>query len=135
MAEARKTTTRPQRPAKADAATRKKKFDPDEGKALVWPDLVYSELIAMIVVLIILSGASLIFNAPPEEPAVGARGGQRLGQHPRGEAREGHVEGHRRAPGRPPLGPRSRAGRPGPSGSTGARSEALGDAGTHGGPR
>lgn len=71
MAETRRSLTRPRRTVGEEEAAeaRRKKFDPDEGMVLVWPDLVYSELIAMVVTMILLSVVSLLFNAPLEEPA------------------------------------------------------------------
>jgi len=40
-----------------------------EDKVLVWPDLVYSELIMMLACTVFLLGWGLIFDAPLEEPA------------------------------------------------------------------
>lgn len=39
------------------------------GTVLVWPDLVYEEFLALIIVTIVLLVISLVFNAPLEEPA------------------------------------------------------------------
>ena len=42
-------------------------------KVLVWPDLVYTELIAMVVCTVILVVWSIVLKAPLEEPANAAR--------------------------------------------------------------
>lgn len=42
-------------------------------KVLVWPDLVYTELIAMVVATVILVAWSVLIRAPLEEPANAAR--------------------------------------------------------------
>jgi len=42
-------------------------------KVLVWPDLVYTELIAMVVATVILVAWSVLLRAPLEEPANAAR--------------------------------------------------------------
>src|SRR5207302_6519105 len=45
----------------------------EEDKVLVWPDLVYTELIAMIVVTFILVVWAVALKAPLEQPATSAK--------------------------------------------------------------
>jgi Cytochrome b(C-terminal)/b6/petD len=45
----------------------------DDEKALVWPDLVYTELIAMVVCTIILIVWGILLKAPLEQPATAAK--------------------------------------------------------------
>ncbi len=45
----------------------------DEDKTLVWPDLVYIELIAMVICTLILTVWSIVLKAPLEQPASTAR--------------------------------------------------------------
>src|SRR5205807_10322882 len=45
----------------------------DDEKVLVWPDLVYTELIAMIVVTFVLVVWAVLLKAPLEQPASSAK--------------------------------------------------------------
>ncbi len=65
----RKAVVNDQRLAKGDAPLEKLEDD----KVLVWPDLVYTELIAMIVVTFILVVWSVVLKAPLEQPASSAK--------------------------------------------------------------
>lgn len=50
-------------------AAERKRAQMEEGKVLVWPDLVYAEFMAAILLTVILFVISLVFDAPLEEPA------------------------------------------------------------------
>jgi hypothetical protein len=45
----------------------------DDEKVLVWPDLVYTELIAMIVATVVLTVWAILLKAPLEQPATSAK--------------------------------------------------------------
>ena len=45
----------------------------DDEKVLVWPDLVYTELIAMIIATVVLVVWAIVLKAPLEQPATNAR--------------------------------------------------------------